>query len=224
MNLSELNNIELNIDFNNPGEWSKPIKLTSYFLSFVLSCGIFWYFLINGQNEVFDTSVSKEATLKASFEGKQKISAQLKGYQDQLVEIENSLFDVLKQLPSDSEIAILLTDISTLGRSSGLTFELFKPESKINKDFYSIIPIKIRVKGEYNEIASFVSGLASMPRIVTIHDVQLMPFVVKNEKNDKNNNKSTKLTLEATIKTYSELPKDEKSTSQSSTLKSKAVK
>jgi type IV pilus assembly protein PilO len=143
-----------------------------------------------------DVSKAKEADLKQSFELKQKKSINLPDYQEQLTQIETQLEDMIRQMPTKEEVASLLIDISQTGLASGLEFRLFKPGAPVRKDFYSELPINIEVIGKYEELALFVSGLASLPRIVTVHDVNITPL----GKEDK----SGKMKMTALVKTYNE--------------------
>ena len=99
---------------------------------------------------------------------------------------------MLRQLPNRTEVADLLVDVSQTGLAAGLEFELFKPQGEVPKDFYAELPIKLRVVGNYHEFGEFVSGLAALPRIVTVHDVKIKP----------RGRGSSQLLLEATAKTY----------------------
>jgi type IV pilus assembly protein PilO len=133
--------------------------------------------------------------LRVSFEEKHAKSANLPDYQYQLTQIEASLDEMIKQMPTEAEVASLLVDISQTGLASGLEFKLFKPEASVLKDFYSELPIRIEVVGKYEEIGLFISGLASLPRIVTVHDVNIST-----------DEKDGILKMNATVKTYNEAP------------------
>jgi type IV pilus assembly protein PilO len=135
----------------------------------------------------------QEVDLKTDFEGKQRKSANLQDYRDQLAQIETSLTIMIKQMPTKEEVASLLVDISQTGLASGLEFRLFRPGAPIAKDFYSELPINIQVTGKYEELSLFVSGLAALPRIVTVHDVKLTPI-----------GKDESMLMDATVKTYNE--------------------
>ena len=135
----------------------------------------------------------KSRTLKREFEAKQKKAVNFQDYQDQLTQIEASLDEMIRQMPTEEEVASLLVDISQTGLASGLEFKLFKPDAPIAKDFYSELPISIQVIGKYEELGLFVSGLASLPRIVTIHDVNITP-----------EGKDGAMLMSAVVKTYNE--------------------
>jgi type IV pilus assembly protein PilO len=191
MNLSEIN-----WDPNQAGAWPLPIQAATIAAICALVFGAGIYFDTLGQMAELDVSKAKEADLKQSFELKQKKSINLSDYQEQLAQIETQLEDMIRQMPTKEEVASLLIDISQTGLASGLEFRLFKPGAPVRKDFYSELPINIEVIGRYEELALFVSGLASLPRIVTVHDVNMIPL----GKDDK----SGKMKMTALVKTYNE--------------------
>ncbi len=186
MNLSDIN-----WDINAAGSWPLPIKISAIVLISVLVATAGVYFITVDQLAELDSFEKQELKLKESFQIKQHKAANLPDYREQLKQIEASLEEMIKQMPTQAEVANLLIDISQTGLASGLEFLLFKPSPTIRKDFYSELPIKIKVIGKYEELGLFVSGLASLPRIVTVHNVVITP------------NQSL-LTMEAIIKTYNE--------------------
>ncbi|MCF7966492.1 type 4a pilus biogenesis protein PilO [Methylobacter sp. Wu8] len=191
MNLSEIN-----WDLNEAGSWPLPIKAAAIAVICVLvfSAGVYYDTL--DQLAALDVSEKKERELKQAFETKQKKSINLQDYQDQLTQIETELEDMIRQMPTKEELASLLIDISQTGLASGLEFRLFKPGAAIRKDFYSELPIDIEVIGKYEELGLFVSGLASLPRIVTVHDVNIIP--------ESKDGKTGEMKMNATVKTYNE--------------------
>lgn len=191
MNLSEIN-----WDLNEAGSWPLPIKAVAIAVICVLVFGAGVYYDTLDQLAAFDASEKKELELKQAFETKQKKSINLQDYQDQLAQIETELEDMIRQMPTKEEVASLLIDISQTGLASGLEFRLFKPGAPIRKDFYSELPIDIEVIGKYEELGLFVSGLASLPRIVTVHDVNIIP--------ESKDGKTGEMKMNATVKTYNE--------------------
>ena len=187
MNLSEVN-----WDVNAAGSWPFPVKIATIVLFSVLVTSLFIYFVTLDQLDELEQLEQKEQTLKHSFETKQRKAINLPDYRDQLKQIEASLGEMIKQMPTKAEVANLLIDISQTGLASGLEFRLFKPANSIRKDFYSELPINIQVEGKYDELGLFVSGLAALPRIVTVHDVTISPL------------NSPLLSMKAVIKTYNE--------------------
>lgn len=188
MNLSEIN-----WDFNNAGSWPIPVKAAMIISIGVAVVGGGVYFDTLDQLKRLEISEQKEQTLKGEFEIKQKKAVKFHDYQNQLTQIEASLDEMIRQMPTEEELASLLVDISQTGLASGLEFKLFKPDAPIAKDFYSELPISIQVKGKYEELGLFVSGLASLPRIVTIHDVNITP-----------ESKDGSMMMSAVVKTYNE--------------------
>jgi type IV pilus assembly protein PilO len=169
MDLRDLNELEL----SHIGEWPIPAKvLVIAFLCGVLGFG-WYYFITSDQLERLKAFRAKEVDLKSTFEIKQDKTSNLDAYREQLAEMRKSFDSMLRQLPDKTEVAALLVDVSQTGLAAGLEFELFQPAGEINKDFYAELPITIRVVGHYHEFGQFISGLAALPRIVTIHDVNI---------------------------------------------------
>lgn len=190
MNLSEIN-----WDINAAGTWPEPVKAAIAVIFGVLVASVGVYFDTLDQLDMLNNAEQREPALKSEFEVKQKKAINLQDYQDQLTQIETSLTEMIKQMPTEEELASLLVDISQTGLASGLQFRLFKPDAPILRDFYSELPINIQVLGRYEELGLFVSGLASLPRIVTLHDVNIIP-----------EGKDGTLLMNAVVKTYYEGP------------------
>jgi len=188
MNLSEIN-----WDPNEAGTWPLPIKAATIAVICALVFGAGVYYDTLDQLAALDASEKQELELKQSFEEKQKKAINLPVYQEQLAQIETQLEDMIRQMPTQEEVASLLIDISQTGLASGLEFRLFKPGPPVRKDFYSELPISIEVIGKYEELGLFVSGLASLPRIVTVHDVNIIP-----------EGKEGEMRMNAMVKTYNE--------------------
>jgi type IV pilus assembly protein PilO len=188
MNLSEIN-----WNPNAAGTWPLPVKAAIMLIVCAAVVGVGIYYHTFDQLKSLADAEQTEQTLKLDFEVKQKKVAKFQDYKDQLTQIEASLAEMIRQMPTKEEIASLLVDISKTGLASGLKFKLFKPETPIPKDFYSELPINIEVLGKYQELGLFVSGLASLPRIVTIHDVNITPV-----------NNDGSMLMNAVVKTYNE--------------------
>ncbi len=187
MNLSEIN-----WDINAAGSWPLPIKMITAFIICAVVAGASYYFITIDQLAQLEQLEEEEGRLKKLFEKKQKKAVNLEAYRAQLNQIESSLGEMLKQMPTQEELASLLVDISQTGLASGLEFKLFKPGGAARREFYSELPISINVVGKYEELGLFVSGLASLPRIVTVHNINIKP-----------GNKKL-MTMTATVKTYNE--------------------
>ena len=140
---------------------------------------------------------AKEPTLKSEFEKKQAKASNLDAYKKQMQEMEESFGAMLRQLPSKTEVDDLLIDVSQTGLSSGIEFELFKPQSEKRIEFYAELPIQISMLGTYHQFGKFVSGVAALPRIVTLHDINL------------SSSKDGRLKMDVTAKTYRYLDENE---------------
>ena len=184
---------EINWDIRVAGTWPAPVKNFVIIMAYLIVLAVGIYFDTLDQLNVINSAKNRETTLKNEFETKQKKASNLQEYQNQLSQIEDSLAEMIRQMPTEEELAGLLVDISQTGLASGLQFKLFKPDSPILKDFYSELPINIQVIGKYQELGLFVSGLASLSRIVTLHNITITP-----------DGTIGNLLMTATIKTYNE--------------------
>lgn len=163
------------LDFNNAGSWPAAIKTIVILILFVgLIFGGYW-FLIKDQYIALENEASKEVTLKQQYESRAFKVANLDAYRQQMTEMEKTFGALLKQLPADTEVPGLLEDITNTGLGSGLDIESIKLKPESLKEFYVELPIDIVVTGTYHDISSFVSGVASLPRIVTLHDFTISP-------------------------------------------------
>jgi type IV pilus assembly protein PilO len=163
------------LDMQNPGAWPQWARVAAaVFLAFLILAGG-TYFLIQPQRETLHAAEAQEQSLRAEFVTKQQKVAALDAYKAQLEEMRRSFGTMLRQLPSKTEVPNLLNDISQTRVASSLEEELFKPEPEVPKEFYAEIPNKIIVLGTYHEMGTFVSGIAALPRIVTIENVDIHP-------------------------------------------------
>jgi len=201
MNLSEIN-----WDINVSGTWPAPVKAAVTGIVCLLMAGGWFYLDTLNQIDEFKAETEKETSLRQTFERKQIKALNLQDYEIQLTQIEAELFEMIRQMPTREEVASLLTDISQMGLANGLEFRLFKIQPAVQKDFYSELPINIEVFGKYDQLGVFVSGLAALPRIVTVHDVNITPVVDGEAKHKKETQLPTveRLLMSATIKTYNE--------------------
>ncbi|MCU7850623.1 MAG: type 4a pilus biogenesis protein PilO [Candidatus Thiodiazotropha sp. (ex Monitilora ramsayi)] len=199
MNLQDLNEL----DFSNIGIWPMPVKIVLVLIACVLVAVAGFYLDTESQLKRLETVEKKEMKLRKDFEIKQGKAANLETYRKQLEEMKQSFGTMLRQLPNKTEVAELLVDVSQTGLASGLEFELFKPQAEVPREFYAELPIQLKVTGEYHEFGNFISGLAALPRIVTIHNVNITEQK-KGAKSDKSG-----LLLEATAKTYRYLDEEE---------------
>jgi type IV pilus assembly protein PilO len=194
MNLSEVN-----WDIENAGAWPLPVKVGIITLLCLILGGLWYYLDTQDQIALLKAEETKEQELKTKFEQRQRKAANLEEYKDQMAEIEKSFGDLLRQLPDKTQVPELLVDVSQTGLAAGLEFELFKPGAEIAKEFYAELPIEIRVVGDYMEFGEFISGLASLPRIVTIHNVK-----IEANKKSEGATKTVKepLVMSALVRTY----------------------
>jgi type IV pilus assembly protein PilO len=165
-------NFNLNdLDLSNVSRW--PAAARVVVILFIMGGVIFlgYWFHIKDQLAVLQQAEQKEADLKVIFEKKAQQAANLEAYEQQLTEMRESFGAMLRQLPNKTEVADLLVDVSQTGLASGLEFELFKPQAENPQEFYAELPISIRVIGTYHEFGDFVSGVATLPRIVTLHNI-----------------------------------------------------
>jgi type IV pilus assembly protein PilO len=198
-----------NLDRHNVGGWPKAIKLFFTVLLFAVVVLAGWYFEISSQQDDLASAETKEDSLKVEFSQKQAKSANLEALEQQLTEMQDMLRTLLRQLPSRTEMPELLIDISQTALAAGIETELFQPGPETPKDFYAEKPITLRMVGTYHQFGTFISGVASLPRVVilTLHDVSLKPKLA-----DKNGTGSGQLVLQGTVKTYRYLEDDETAT------------
>lgn len=197
MNINEYMEQLQNLDPNNIGNWPVPVRVLMVLAVFVTVLIGGYYFDTQQQREELVRVQQAEQSLKKDFEKKQAKAVNLEAYKAQMVEMEESFGTMLRQLPSRTEIADMLVDITQTGLASGLEFELFKPMSETKKVFYAELPISIKVNGSYHNLGKFVSGMAALPRIVTLHNINISA------------NKSGDLSMTATGKTYRYLDDEE---------------
>ena len=182
------------LDTNDPGRWPLPVRIGAVALVFVgLVAGGIYTFVVKDEMPLLRRAEQEESELRAQFEDRQRKAANFDAYRTQLAEIERDFGAMLRQLPGKTEVPSLLVDISQTGLGAGLDERLFQPTGEIQRDFYAELPIRLRYTGSYHELGSFVSGIAALPRIVTLHDISIRP--ASNETPDE-------LTLDVTAKTY----------------------
>lgn len=164
------------LDVNDIGRWPLVFRAAVIFIVFVAVVGAgVWFTIVKDKYPSLVRAEEEEATLRVTFENKQRKAANYDAYKAQLAEIEQSFGTMLRQLPGETEIPSLIVDVSQTGLASGLQEKLFQPQPEIPRDFYAEKPIKIRLSGGFHEIANFVSGVAALPRIVTLHNINITP-------------------------------------------------
>jgi type IV pilus assembly protein PilO len=191
---------EFNTLMEDPGSVSFPVKMIAIIIVFIGVLFLGYKLIVLDQMEQLERVQSQEKNLKIAYEKKQARANQLPAYKAQLNEMQDSFGSLIRQLPSNTEIPGLILDISEKGLSNGLEIDLFEPKAEIRKEFYAEKPIKLKARGSYNELASFVSDLSALSRIVTINDIRLLPENKKKEQTEKKT--APKIVMEATIQTY----------------------
>lgn len=164
------------LDVNDVGRWPLVFRAAVIVIVFVVVAfaGI-WFFVVQDKAPTLARAQEQESSLRDVFENKQRKAANYDAYKAQLEQIQQSFGTMLRQLPGETEIPSLIVDISQTGLAAGLQEKLFQPQAEIPKDFYAEKPIKIQLSGGFHEMANFVSGVAALPRIVTLHDINITP-------------------------------------------------
>jgi len=182
------------LDVNDVGRWPFAFRAGVIAVVFVVvvGLGVYWTIIENKAPQL-KRAQNDEQTLRVTFENKQRKAANYDAYKAQLAQMEQSFGTMLRQLPGETEIPSLIVDISQTGLAAGLQEKLFQPQAEIPRDFYAEKPIKIRLSGGFHEIANFVSGIAALPRIVTLHNINITP---------EDKDMYDRLSLEVTAQTY----------------------
>ncbi|HEY9183169.1 MAG TPA: type 4a pilus biogenesis protein PilO [Gammaproteobacteria bacterium] len=182
------------LDTSDPGRWPLPIRAGAIGIVFVALAVVGVYmFVIKEEVPLLERAQQTETELRGQFEERQRKAANFDAYRAQLAEIERDFGAMLRQLPGKTEVPSLLVDISQTGLGAGLEEQLFQPTGEVQKDFYAELPIKLRYTGSYHELGTFVSGIAALPRIVTLHDITIAPLA---------GGAADELSLDVTAKTY----------------------
>lgn len=193
MTLDDLNKLDL----KTLADWPLPSKLAALGLLCAAIVGAGWWFDWRGGMETLTAAQKKETELRSVFTTKKNQAVNLDAYIKQRADIEQAFGALLKQLPNRQEMDALITDVNQAGLGRGLQFELFKPEGENVSEFYASTPIKVKVTGGYHDIAAFVSDVAKLSRIVTLHDISMDPA------------KDGVLNMDATVRTYRYLDEEE---------------
>ena len=184
------------LDTNDPGRWPLPIRAGAVAIVFAAAVAFGIYmFVVKSEMPRLERAQRDERDLRTQFEDRQRKAANFDAFRAQLAEIERDFGAMLRQLPGKTEVPSLLVDISQTGLGAGLEEQTFTPMGEIQKDFYAELPIKLRYTGSYHELGNFVSGIAALPRIVTLHDISIRPVNRQGAGPDE-------LVLDVTAKTY----------------------
>ncbi|MEE8636054.1 MAG: type 4a pilus biogenesis protein PilO [Acidiferrobacterales bacterium] len=192
-----------NIDPNNISAWPLPLKIGGTVVVGILILAAGFWFIVRGELEDLDVADKREDKLKETYKSKVALAVNLPAYKQQMQEMKQTFGSLLRQLPDTTEVPDLLIDITQAGLGQGLEFVLFKPQKEKPKEFYAELPISIKVRGSYHELANFVSDVAALPRIVTFGDISISAGKRGKNKSD------GKLLMSAKAKTYRYLDDDE---------------
>lgn len=227
----KLQNDLATLDMENIGGWPIFVKAICWVLAMVAVIVLTYQLILREESANLQAEGAKEQTLKTEFEQKVKDAANIEAYQNQNKEMTESFSTLLNQLPKDTEVPGLLDDISEKGQTSGLNFEAIDLQTEKKADFYIELPISIKVKGGYHDFGAFVSGVAGLPRIVTLHDFVISPSSgdAKAQSADKPNTddkarNSEELSMVITAKTYRYKSSEEADAEKDAAVKAKTAK
>jgi type IV pilus assembly protein PilO len=203
------------LDPRDPGRWPLPFRAGAVVAAFVaLAVALVYFFVWSGERPELQQRQAEEEKLRQEFKDKHSKAVNLELYKQQLKDIERSFGALLRQLPGKTEVPSLLVDISQTGLAAGLQEKLFQPEAEARKEFYAEKPIKIRLTGSYHQFGEFVSGIAALPRIVTLDEINIKP---------EGKDAYDELSMELTAKTYRYLDEDEIAAAAADANKSKNI-
>jgi len=195
------------LDFKRAGSWPLAMKMISYGLTLTAILAAGWWFILSPQRDALAAADKKEDTLKEDFGKKALRASKLEPLTDQLVKMEDILSEQLRQLPDRTQMPALILDVTRVGVSSGLNIQLFEPQPEQVKEFYAERPIRVKMVGTYHEFGEFVSGVASLPRVIIMasQDLSLKPKDIEKGQSILD----MELVLEGTVKTYRSLDESE---------------
>jgi type IV pilus assembly protein PilO len=200
MNLNLLEELR-SLDPRDPGRWPLVVCAAAVAVWFAVLAAVLTYMLVwQSERPELTRYQDEEQKLRTEFKHKHEKAVNLQVYKQQLNDIERSFGALLRQLPGKTEVPNLVVDISQTGLAAGLTEKLFQPGAENKKDFYAELPIKIELTGSYHQFGQFVSGIAALPRIVTLHNIQIKP---------QTKGSYDQLVLDLTAKTYRYLDEEE---------------
>ena len=167
--LKEINDL----DFEQVAIWPKEIKIVVALFCAIVVGGICYYAIISNKLPLLAKAQEDEISLRQTFEAKYRVAVNLEAYKKQLAQIEKDFSSMLKSLPTSNETPGLLDDVTYVGTDAGLNFKLLNWQQEIPKEFYTELPIQLEVSGGYHAFGQFVSNVANLPRIVTLHDFDI---------------------------------------------------
>lgn len=204
--IQSINNLDVR-DLKKLGTAPKPVQFLVMVLIAILIVGGMGWFLVKPAVAELEQAEAREQELRGQFRAMQSKAANLEAYKEQLAEMEESFGAMLRQLPDETDMESLLVDLSQTSVAAGLEVRFFKPGQEEKKEFYAEYPIKLRVAGTYHEFGDFVSGLAALPRIVTLHNIRIKP--AGQGRGNRGQPPSGNLGMTLTAKTYRYLDEDE---------------
>ncbi len=205
--LEELKSVDQE-DFKRIGTATLLLRIPLVILACAAVIGAMAHFMIMPQFDELKVVEAEEQTLRRTFDNEQSKAANRTAYIEQLEEMKKTFNVMLRQLPNQTDIESLLVDLSQTSVASGLEVEYFKPENEIPREFYAEYPIKISVSGQYHQFGQFISGLAALPRIVTLRDIDITELRQGGGGNRADANKGTKLKMDLVATTYRYLEED----------------
>ena len=196
------------LDFNDIGSAPTSVRYLILSVLLIVILAIGYFLLIKAKTEQLEMVQKLELSLRAQFEQKQSKAANLEAYEAQLAEMQELLETMFRQLPSRTEMDKLLVDVSQTALGAGIDVQLFQPNAEAYHDFYAERPISVRMLGDYHQFGEFVSGVASLPRVVilTMHDIALRRATDRDIGVSRNDGR---LILEGTVKTYRYIDEEE---------------
>lgn len=198
------------LDTRDPGRWPLPFRIAAILIVFtIVAVGGTYMTVVKNKKPQLELQQSRERELRGQFELDQRKAANLPDYKEQLEQMKRSFGTMLRQLPGQTEIPNLIVDISQTGLGAGLDEKLFETQNEDIKDFYAEKPIKIRLAGGYHEIARFASGIAALPRIVTLHDLSIKAETERSREDIQRGVVPDRLIVDVTAKTYRYLEEEE---------------
>ncbi|WP_088331351.1 type 4a pilus biogenesis protein PilO [Lacimicrobium sp. SS2-24] len=168
--LKEMNDL----DFEQVAIWPFEVKFVVGLVIAILTGVLGFYLLVNDKLPALETAEAKEVELKNSYEVKYRVAINLQAYEEQLAKIQQDFSSMLRSLPTSNETPGLLDDITFVGTSAGLNFKLLNWQKEVPKEFYTELPIQMEVRGDYHDFGKFLSDVAGLPRIVTVHDFEMV--------------------------------------------------
>jgi type IV pilus assembly protein PilO len=187
------------LDFNEIGSWPLPMRIVAFVLIGVVVNIASYFMFINNQLSNFTMQYNRQISLRSEFKDKYHKAANLEAYKHRMEEMKNTLRILLRQLPTEGRLPSLMEDISLQASAAGLEFNLIKPGDEVSKEFYTELPIKMSILGSYHGFGVFISGIAKLPRIVTLHDFEI---TMNSNNNDGKKRQDQPLTMSLEAKTY----------------------